>query len=554
MTIHGGGVPLYPVAPAAPDRRPEPVDAGSYRHFIRPPQESERFRVLGRPAEEIPDQARDLLGRLGNCLVLPPTHWTIGIRDDLLPWENPCIPAGYTYLAQLVAHDIVQTSLVFPTLRRDRGTLRNSRSFKLDLDTLYGSGPASCPYAYAIPVGDGYRAELRLSRMKQSSPEAPGASPPFRDIGRGRACLANDEPRGGPTEPLLVDPRNDDNAILSQITTIFIHLHNTVLAGLQREQPNPGQYPESVWLERQFVVARRIVTDIYRTIVRYDLLSKIIDPRIYAWYTTASPQMLDASDDDRVSLEFSHAAFRFGHAMVRPEYKINDLHEPFGIESVLSHTCRRLPQRLPLNEHWIIQWSRFFDLGDSSIINFSRRIGPDFGHGLELPANGYAFPLDGTPRTLAHRDLLRNATMSLWSVPALVEEIGRRQPTLIADSRSLSNLEATRGGLEQWMRAQRGPGVTHLSDDEIEWLAKDPPLLFFILHEAAEEAEGKHLGTLGSIIVAETLLKQLAPAPDPVPGDPTEQILGTQDIETMPTLLTVLAERSGLQDAYPPFL
>ena len=45
----------------------------------------------------------------------------------------------------------------------------------------------------------------------------------------------------------------------------------------------------------------------------------------------SDPDFLDRSGDSgramrwEIPFEFSHGAFRFGHAMVRPEYHINDL-------------------------------------------------------------------------------------------------------------------------------------------------------------------------------------------------------------------------------------
>lgn len=553
MADHGGGVPLQLTAPTAAGDSPNRADAGNFRHFIRTPEGTERFRIFGQPPEENPERTLDLLGRLGKCLVHGPEYWTTALADGLQPWENPCIPSGYTYLGQLVAHDLVQTSQVFPNLEGDRAVLRNSRTFGLDLDTLYGPGPAACPHAYAVQADHTFRTRLRLSRMSQSSPDVQGASPPFRDIGRGRACLANDAVSEGSTEALLADPRNDDNAVLSQVTTIFIHLHNAVLAGVERERPLVPPYPASSWRERQYLLARRLVTDAYRAVLRHDLLPRIIDTTVLAHYAKNPTRMLDAADG-RMPLEFSHAAYRFGHAMVRPRYSLNDRHDPFDIETVMRHTSRRQPQRLPLNENWIVQWSRFFDLGNGSPVNLSRRIAPHFSHGLELPANGYSFPDDQTPRTLAQRDFLRSAAVHLWSVRALVDEIGRRQRDLISRSRALADLDDTLQQLEQWLRQQRESGVTQFSDEEVAAIAQEPPLLLFILFEAALEADGRHLGTLGSIIVGETLMKQLDADREPEVGDLAERILGAQPIKTMPELLNVLADRFGLKDALPPFL
>ena len=38
-------------------------------------------------------------------------RWTTAIRNGLDSADNPHIPAGYTYLLQLIAHDLVHSSI-----------------------------------------------------------------------------------------------------------------------------------------------------------------------------------------------------------------------------------------------------------------------------------------------------------------------------------------------------------------------------------------------------------------------------------------------------------
>ena len=55
--------------------------------------------------------------------------------------DNARVPAGYTYLAQFIEHDI---SLDFASVGeryRDPLGVENFRTPSLDLDSLYGSGP-----------------------------------------------------------------------------------------------------------------------------------------------------------------------------------------------------------------------------------------------------------------------------------------------------------------------------------------------------------------------------------------------------------------------------
>jgi len=574
MNSHGGGN-TFDTAPGSmcPVR-----DEASFRHFIREPNPNEQFKVFGKPASANPKATNDLLLRLSKTL-LTNDIWDKPLEVGFQAWENPKIPGGYTYLAQLVAHDMVQSSKVLSALAPNVSQLRNNRTTKLDLDTLYGPGPASSPHAYTGMKKFDPRYFLRLSRMRPSKAYNAEAHPPFRDIGRGtvrdgngfmwyqvpqgmssrRTAKQDRQLKTHATEALLADPRNDDNATLSQLLTVFIWLHNTVLENVERIHANMGTLAgrsSEVTAEYNFVTARRIVSSAYRRIILQDLMPKILHPGVLSHYKNQQAPFVDNMDDDRMTLEFSHAGFRFGHAMVRPTYQLNPLGQPFEIGHILRTTSSREPYSMPLNEKWIIQWSRFFDLGSPDIVNWSRRIGPSFADGLEAP-DGIGFPSDGAPKQLGHRDLLKGGGAGLWSVPALAKEIAAKQPELAALSLGLQNFPAASKKLSVWIGKHRGLHDSQLTDDEITALSKDPPLLYYILYEASEEAQGTHLGVLGSIIVGETLLRHLGDAGSAqtagVPqGNAFLQKIST--VSTMPDLLTTLAETSGLKKATPPFL
>ena len=185
---------------------------------------------------------------------------------------------------------------------------------------------------------------------------------------------------------------------------------------------------------------------------------------------------------------------------------------------------------------------------NGSTPNFSRRIGPHLSDGL---GNDQIFPaFDETERVgLLYRDLLGAGLAGMWSVDALIAEIGNRSPHFIAMSRLLADrdyrvnqlasggalLGALRrfcgGGffffffffrlladrdyrvnqLREWLVSARAYGA--LTDEDIETLSNDPPLPFFILFEAMQQTEGLQLGLLGSIIVSEVIFGALASDP-----------------------------------------
>ena len=253
--------------------------------------------------------------------------------------------------------------------------------------------------------------------------------------------------------------------------------------------------------------------------------------------------------------------------MVRPEYVINDL-STHDLNTALEKTSANDPVNMPLDTTWIVRWSRFFEI-QGSRPNFSRRIGPFLSDGL---GNDQIFPaVDQTNRVgLLYRDLLGSALAGLWSVDALIEEIAVRRPLLIGMSRLLADRRYRVGELRAWLTSS--PGYGGLTAEDIETLANDPPLPFFILFEAMHQprSEGLHLGPLGSIIVSEVIFGALAS--DELPAGhgadsltlalaelsaeyyPTNVFKDVPEIERMDQLVEFTAEVSDLRQAVPAFL
>src|SRR2546430_17549244 len=61
------------------------------------------------------------------------------------------IPAGYTYFGQFVDHDITFDTSSSIDSPQDANTITNMRRPALDLDNVYGRGPALDPYLYRFP-------------------------------------------------------------------------------------------------------------------------------------------------------------------------------------------------------------------------------------------------------------------------------------------------------------------------------------------------------------------------------------------------------------------
>jgi hypothetical protein len=63
-------------------------------------------------------------------------------------FENDDIPAGYTYFLQFTTHDITFDPTSSLMRFNDPDKLRNFRTPRLDLDSLYGGGPVDSPFLY----------------------------------------------------------------------------------------------------------------------------------------------------------------------------------------------------------------------------------------------------------------------------------------------------------------------------------------------------------------------------------------------------------------------
>jgi hypothetical protein len=560
----------------------QPAAAPGFRHFLRTPLPSQRFRAFGIDPLESPalqPKLRGLMHRLSRRMDAE-IRWPALDGQSTEHWENPFIPSGYTYLLQFVAHDLVHSSIPLSIAGTLGAGTANARRMPLRLETLFGSGPVGSPHIYALDApNDDRRTKLRLGRMRWKENE-PATGCPFRDIARTRAenVTGIDRSVAGVrvalTEALVADPRNDDHAVISQLTALFALLHNGLIDIIRRQESDSAPNGQFGAAYKRFLCAREALTLIYHNILRRDLMRRVLHPAIHAAYSGPRPQFIDRpgqSDEGfaiggwEIPFEFSHGAFRFGHAMVRHEYCINDL-SIHDLNNTLEKTSVNDPVNMPLDETWMVQWSRFFEINETRP-NFSRRIGPYLSDGL---GNEKIFPaFDATARVgLLYRDLLGAGIAGMWSVDALIAEIATKRPRFIAISRLLFDRDYRVSRLREWLAA--APAYGALTAEDIETLSNDPPLPFFILFEAMwqPQAEGLCLGPLGSIIVSEVIFGALAGDPRSSSGGSlTDQLADLSreyypanffqdipDISSMAQLVEFTTEIAELQQAIPAFL
>ncbi|MBD1996280.1 peroxidase [Leptolyngbya sp. FACHB-541] len=485
------------------------------------------------PANLLPEsrETRDSLIRLGQTM------------RDTSPDPgagNSEIPAAYTYFGQFVDHDITLEAvsaelpkLISPDLAplplseiRDR--IRNGRTATLDLDSVYGL-PA--------PRDPNNPEKMQLGNVSAISN---GSKPTLRPEGKGDD---NDLPRE-PRSPdimrdraaLIGDPRNDENTIIAQLHVALLKAHNALV--------DQGKtFNEALTTLRQH----------YQYIVIHDFLKRIADPQIVDYILQNGNQVYDTRGKRFfLPLEFSVAAYRFGHSMIRKDYNFNlnfNRSEEEGTTPAtlgLLFTFTALSGQLgfgtdpeagtdTLPENWIIEWEKFVDVGqpfekarliDTKLVEplFELRdvLGRPDGSTGENPEPG-----DGA--RLAVRNLLRGYLLRLPTGQAVARALqqklkGRDIPVLTSDQL----IEGA--GSEEQAQVLRETGFLERT-----------PLWFYILAEASVLGKGQHLGPVGSTIVAEVLIGLVRRSEDSILSYPgwTPSLSGSDGKFTLTDLLKV---------------
>jgi hypothetical protein len=223
--------------------------------------------------------------------------------------ENRHIPAGYTYLGQFIDHDITFDPASSLQQQNDPDALEDFRTPRLDLDSLYGRGPDDQPYLYDKSAG---RLKFRLGGdvgvPPQVRPDVPRLAAPDNTA-------------------LIGDKRNDENKIVVQLQALFLRFHNKVFDLIGPRFPAPADQGA------RFRHTQRIVRWTYQYLVVHDYLKKhVCKPSVVEKILPAAGETEPRlrfyrphSGSAYMPVEFSVAAFRFGHSMVRPSYKLNDV-------------------------------------------------------------------------------------------------------------------------------------------------------------------------------------------------------------------------------------
>ena len=272
--------------------------------------------------------------------------------------ENPAIPAGYTYFGQFIDHDLTFDPNSSLQKQNDPDATEDFRTPRFDLDSLYGRGPDDQPYLYQDQNGNRFLLGRNADKTERKG----------------------ELPRNVDGRSLTGDPRNDENDIICQLQAVFLNFHNKVVDTLQAKRPALDNHT-------LFVEAQRIVRWHYQYLVLNDYLPRVVGHDTWqrvlvgnGSHSHPKPHLefyQPKTGEAYMPVEFSVAAFRFGHSMVRPSYALRagdptvggSTDAPFAgdprfhripIFSDLRTRSSSLNGFGPLFEKWEINWSLFF--------------------------------------------------------------------------------------------------------------------------------------------------------------------------------------------------
>ncbi|HWM24928.1 MAG TPA: peroxidase family protein [Chthoniobacterales bacterium] len=384
----------------------------------------------------------------------------LSMKNPVPSNHGPAIFAGYTYFGQFIDHDLTRDDTPLINAGDDEPCdIENHRSPWLDLEILYGDGPCSLSHR-DLYAADG--ASFRLGTDVHT---------PFGE--------EFDVPLDAQKEPQLADRRNRENPFIRQIHAMFLKLHNAAVKEL----------PRTLGSRERFERARDRVRWQYQYLVRHDFLRTVCKQEVYQQIMGGTRLVDWGAGGFSIPIEFSQAAFRFGHSMVRDSYILNGLSIGGGIAGTPLETLfDEANQPGPILSHRYVDWDRF--LGGVSTT------GTEFAEFINT----------GIPLALFH--------LRLHDVALFVKSVGFDPGELQLPIRTLQRGAATllANGEQAESAFGRGDSLRSTYPSANEWaildncgLRDNTPLWYYILLEAQLEGGGADLGTVGSRIVAEVI-------------------------------------------------
>jgi hypothetical protein len=365
---------------------------------------------------------------------------------------GPIAPVAYTYFGQFIMHDLTYDDTPFRSAgHREPEKTVNHRTPRLDLDSVYGDGPFSSKHHHLYNG-----VYFRLGEIKN------------------RNEAEFDVPLDNNDLPMIADERNCENAIMRQVHVMFMRLHNLMVKKLDN-----GRISDKTLFE----AARTRVRWQFQWLVRENFLPLVCEAAVCEAVTKKNQRLVHwPAGRFSIPVEFSQAAARFGHSMVKATYTLT---KPPGnvhpVDVPLTSLFIKPGRKGPIDPDHAVEWYHFTS---------SRRTAQEIDTLL-------VDPLSRVPDE---------------SIDPFVTSPMPHEPHMLA-LRTLCRGAATKLPTGQQVRVALEPGaVLRVPDTNLAWprlhklgFANETPLWYYILLEAETNGKRVRLGTVGSRLVVEVI-------------------------------------------------
>jgi hypothetical protein len=326
----------------------------------------------GLPSFQAEEQFLYALGRIGglcDCKDIADSPDSLGDSD-----------AGWPIFGQFTAHDITADRSVLRE-HTNTGELRNARSPKLNLESLYGDGPVGHPFLY-----------------QRDDPAKFLLGKDGADLQRNVEGIA-----------IVGDPRNDSHMLMSQLHLAMLKAHNAFVDQARRD---------GIVGDRVFDEAARQLRWHYQSIILNEFLPVLVGHALVDEVLQKGPQFFRPEHGAFIPLEFADAAYRYGHSQIRHRYRLNSYSNPVSL----------FPELLgfrPVPREHVIDWTLFFNAHGATTAQRSKKIDGTLVRSLiELPVAVTGETEIDAYHSLAVRDLQRGQGVGLPSGEALARHLG----------------------------------------------------------------------------------------------------------------------------------
>ena len=270
---------------------------------------------------------------------------------------------------------------------------------------------------------------------------------------------------------LIGDPRNDENLFVSQMQLLWHRFHNRIYNERITAHGEGGA--------RRFEVAQEQTRYHYQWLVLFDFLKRLCDRKTWRFAvsklvagTAAFPYFHKPGPHGLgMPVEFSVAAYRVGHTLVRSSYAANADHLDVELFDERFGTLGFGAVPEPL----VVDWRYLLPVDRCIAPRLCKAVDPLLADELQdLPVVGSNNPAD---RALAFRNLMRGNALGLPSGQAAAKVLKARYTNIDTGYK---------------------PSVPGHPE-----LGKATPLFFYILAESRDLEGGERLGPVGSAILLE---------------------------------------------------